>query len=61
MLLPRPISLLCVLACIATAQAQTADTTECRVPDAGATTDTRLVTKSTMYGIGHTQLQDTYL
>ena len=61
MLLPRPISLLCALACIATAQAQTADATECRVPDAGATTDTRLVTKSTMYGIGHTQLQDTYL
>lgn len=61
MQLPRPISFLCVLACIAMAQAQTVDTSVHSVPDADAPVDTRLVTKSTMYGIGHTQLQDTYL
>ncbi len=58
MQLLRPILLLCALVYVATAQAQTADTTECAGME---TTDTRLVTKSTMYGIGHTQLQDTYL
>ncbi len=61
MQLLRPILLLCALACFTMAQAQTADTTESVVPDIGTAADTRLVTKSTMYGIGYTQLQDTYL